>query len=71
MKTASRALLLNVAAVLLLVAAATLCIYQFIYKPIVAGKWFAALTVVAGSLFWLALMEVARRKTENTDYRRN
>jgi len=62
--------LLTAVAAVLTVAVLAAWGFTFIYEPLVAGKWLAALTVIALVAFWAALKEAARRKAESIDYRR-
>lgn len=49
---------------------AVLWIYDFIYQPLVEGRWLWVATFVAAALFWMSLRSAAQRKADNIDYRR-
>jgi hypothetical protein len=63
--------LLNVAGTIMVVAVLVVWAYSFIVQPLVEGKWLAVMVFVAGCFFWAALREVARRRAESIDYRRD
>ena len=63
--------LLNVAGTIMVVAVLVVWAYSFIVQPLVEGKWLAVMVFVADCFFWAALREVARRRAESIDYRRD
>ena len=61
--------LLTASAVVLLVGVIGLWAYEFVYEPLVQGRWLFIASVVAAGLFWTAVKGAARRKAESIDYR--
>jgi hypothetical protein len=53
----------------LLVGVIGLWAYEFVYEPLVQGRWLFIASVVAAGLFWTAVKGAARRKAESIDYR--
>ena len=58
-------------AILIMAIVAALWIYNFIYTPLVAGRWLWVATFIAVTLFWMALKSAAEHKADSIDYRRN
>jgi hypothetical protein len=56
---------------LIVATVAVLWIYNFIYTPLVEGRWLWIATFVAATLSWMALRSAAQRKADSIDYRRD
>jgi len=58
-------------AIIIMATLASAWVYNFIFAPLVEGRWLWVATFVAATLFWLAVRSAAQHKAHSVDYRRN